>query len=281
MSSFQDFISQSLLFDSHCHLNAEQYDNDRDEVVERARKAGLKAIIDIGIDIKSSKKVIENSKKYEIVYASVGIDPENLIPGSDLFDQSLFDLSAEDFAKWLEGKFEELKKLAEYEKVIMIGETGMDNYWLTKSDELDQETKERSLKRQEQLFRMHCKLAKNVNKPLTIHSRNAIEKCLQILQEEKVSPEMVVFHSLTPDIGDTEEKFFSKVNKIINYRYYIGINGIITFKNADLIRSVYKKVFGVYGKRNFLLETDGPFLSPEPYRGKRNEPKNISNILVS
>jgi len=291
---FFDLISQNLFFDSHCHLNAEQFDTDRAEVVDRAEKAGVKAIIDVGTDLKSSKKAVENAAKYEIVYVAVGVDPEILIPDSDLFDEKVFSLDDDEFEKWLENIYAELAeliepvKIAKNEKVLMIGETGIDNYWLEKNENLTSELKKKSLERQIQLFRMHCKLAKKFKKPLTIHSRNAIEKCLAVLTEEKVDKNLAVFHSLTPDIGDDEKQFEEKVLKILKSGYYVGVNGIITFKNADLIRNVYSKIIGEKIENinlqnlfthKFILETDAPFLAPEPYRGQRNEPAFLKHIF--
>ena len=282
-----ELFKKGILFDSHCHLNDSSFDKDRDDVVKRAKNAGVEHIIDIGIDVESSKKAVANSKKYTSLFASVGVDPENIIPGSDLFHKELFDLSDGEFAKKLESLRKELGELAKNEKVLLIGETGIDNYWLTKSVEsgdIDSEDQRKSLQMQEMLFRMHCQLSKKSQKPLTIHSRNAIDDCLEILTEEDIPARMAIFHSLTPDIGDNEEKFYKKSGQILEKGYLIGVNGIITFKNAEMIRNVYRKFFELGDlekmyKAGFVFETDAPFLSPEPKRGERNEPGNLVYIL--
>lgn len=277
---FSDLITQNILFDSHCHLNTAEFDADRDEVVARAKEAGVKAIIDIGIDLDSSKKAIQDAQKSEIVYASVGIDPEILIPGTDLFNQEIFDLDDEAFEKWLEQSFLDLEKLAKEKKVLLIGETGMDNFWLEKSGTVSPEDKEKSLARQEALFQRHCDLAKKIEKPLSVHSRNAIEKCIEVLGNKGIPQTFAIFHSLTQDIEDNTESFEQKVRKILEKGFYIGVNGIVTFKNAELIRKAYKNALNKNNeyKKKFLLETDAPFLAPEPYRGKRNEPSWVVEI---
>ncbi|MBD3280782.1 hypothetical protein GF389_04635, partial [Candidatus Dojkabacteria bacterium] len=279
--TFASLLKNLKLFDSHCHLNDSSFDPDRNEVVERALKNGVEAIVDIGIDIKSSKKAIQNAEKYDSVYAAVGVDAENLIPGSDLFQKELFELPDVEFDKKLGQLKKELSELASHDKVIMIGETGMDDYWLQKSieeEKIAEGDREESLKRQEKMFRVHCEIAKEKGKPLSIHSRNAIEKCLQVLEEKKVPEDLAVFHSLTPDIKDSEKEFEQKVRRILGQGYLIGVNGIVTFKNADLIRNVYKKFFTLgedlekMYEAGFIFETDAPFLAPEPKRGERNEP---------
>ncbi|MBN1331546.1 TatD family hydrolase [Candidatus Dojkabacteria bacterium] len=284
---FIDIVKNASLFDSHCHLNDSTFDNDRDDVVKRAQSSGVEVIIDIGINIESSKKAIQNTEKYELVYASVGIDPENLIPGSDLFDEKISNLSDADFDKQLDDWNSDLEELAEDEKVLMVGETGLDNFWFTKAlvaGELNEVQAQKSLERQERLFKMHCELSKQTKKPLTIHSRNAINLCLEILQEEKIPEQTAVFHSLTPDIDDDEENFRKKVEEILSRGYFIGVNGIITFKNAKIIRNVYKKFFELGDlekmyEAGFIFETDAPFLAPEPKRGERNEPGNLGHLL--
>lgn len=281
-------IKNRKYFDSHCHLNEKGFDDDRDAVVDRARKVGLEAIVDIGTSIQSSKKAIANSQEYDIVYAAVGIDPENLIPGSELFQGSLFEMSDEDFDRFLSETEGKLTKLAQNDKVLMIGETGIDNYWLEKNDNLSDTDKAKSLGRQKKLFRLHIRIARKLNKPLTIHSRNAIKICLDLLQEESCPKGLAVFHSLTPDNSDDEKVFEQKVREILEAGYLIGVNGIITFKNADLIRNVYSKFFDIEDKNveleelyaaGFVLETDAPFLAPEPKRGERNEPGYLEFLI--
>jgi len=174
---FSDLLQQGVLFDSHCHLNEKAYDADRDEVVERAAQAGVSVIIDMPTDIESSKKAIENAAKYDMIYAAVGVDAENLIPVSDLFDSEIFELSDVDFKHWTNEVYTKLLALASNPKVLMIGETGMDNYWLVKAVENGKLTKEdakKSLERQRLLFDIHIRLSQATGKPMSIHSRNEI-----------------------------------------------------------------------------------------------------------
>lgn len=292
MQKFKELIEKSVLFDSHCHLNGQEYDDDRDEVVARAKEAGVKAIVDVGVSIESSKKALKNTKKYDIVYAAVGIDMETLVPGSELFDQEVFELNDSEFEAWLEEKARQLDSMIARELVLMVGETGIDDYWLKKSfddGQLTTEVRLKSIQRQEELFRMHIKLAKKYDKPLSVHSRNAIDHCLRILEEEDYN--YAVFHSLTPDNDDDQKNFYRKVNYILDAGFRIGINGIVTFTNAHLIKKVYTYTLGkkledgkmeklkdLY-KIGFVLETDGPYLSPYPHRGERNEPGYLKYIL--
>lgn len=289
--TFSDLISQSILFDSHCHLNAREFDNDRDEVVERAEEAGVGAIIDMGINLESSEKAIADSEKYDIVYAAVGIDPEFLVPGSDIFSEKVFHMSESNFDKWIEDAYRQLHRLANIPKVLMIGETGIDNYWLMKNKDITQEQRELSIKRQKKLFEMHCKLAKELGKPLSIHSRNVINECLEVLQSQEIPAKTAVFHSLTLDLNDDADSFQEKVDEILRRGYYIGVNGIITFESAEIIRRTYRNILekenpgaiklqNLYQK-GFILETDSPFLAPEEHRGERNEPGFIKEIYPS
>ncbi len=296
MKTFEEIIQKNVLFDSHCHLNDLAYDDDRNDVVTRAIGANVEFIIDIGVDLDSSIKAIASAKKYKQVYASVGVDPEILIPGSDLFDEQIFDLDDVGFQNWLEFIKKELNSLAKQEKVIMIGETGIDNYWLQKSD-LEERIRRISLDRQADLFKVHSQVAKANNMPLSIHSRNAIDKVLKILISEKIEKRKAVFHSLTPDNLDTEAIFESKWKEIINSGYYIGINAISTYKGANLLKAQLIKhislntgisrLSSIYLQNELkslydaqvLFETDGPFLAPAPYRGQRNEPSYLKNII--
>ncbi len=306
---FYDILERGELFDSHCHLNVSVYDEDRDDVVERAVNAGVNNVIDISNDTPSSIKSLEVSKEYsKTVYSAVGIHPEVYILGSDLYDEN-FDLDSE---------FRKIEDLVEMniDHVAMIGETGLDYYWLKKGE--NQESRiMNSVKRQQELFIKHIKLANKYNLPLTIHSRSAVSDCIRLVAEYEGRG---VFHSLTNEepnnvslsrstehsrsgVEDTlleqEKIFYNQVNDILELGFLVGINGIITYKNAEIIQNVFRRVFRERFKggtlnpqRNlgpqdlyevgFVLETDGPFLSPtnyEPVVKRRNEPESVKKIL--
>lgn len=280
---FKEFLEKNFLIDTHCHLNDGVFDEDREELL----KSEIFAVIDIGIDLKSSKKAIENAKNFKNkVYASVGIDPEIFIAGSELFNPDL-DINAE---------FSQLEKLIEENsaEVIMIGETGMDNYWIQRNEELTDAERAESLDKQGKLFKRHIELAGKYDLPLTIHSRNAVDECINILQSANYPH--AVFHSLTPNNDSNEEEFYRQVSSILEMGAMIGINGIITYKSADKIRNVYKRMWEEKGiqysnaeellselyRIGFVLETDGPFLVPSnftPSEKRRNEPAAVVKIL--
>ncbi len=241
-------------------------------------------IFDIGVSVESSKLTVENHQKFpNLISASVGIDPEIHIPGSELY------------IEFSDNK-NEIEKLKNFiyenkDKIAMIGETGIDLYWLKKQNIETQS----SITKQKELFKSHIELSHTFKKPLTIHSRNAIQACIDILKEkDQTSASYIkgVFHSLTPDIEDNENSFYTKCKTILEMGYFIGINGILTFKNATIIRNTFVKILkenykseltkiephNIY-ESGFVLETDGPYLAPTPIRGTVNTPGNIKIIF--
>lgn len=220
------------LIDSHCHLDMEQFDSDRDEVIERSKENGLEYIINIGSDRDGNLKCLELSDKYLHIYSSVGIHPHD--------------------AKTLDDKlFDELKKWAKKLKVVAIGETGLDYHYMHSPKEV-----------QIDAFKKHITLAKELTLPIIVHSREAKDDTLNILQKEAVWVPGVM-HCFSGD-GDM-------ARKAIDMGFYISIAGPVTFKNADSLRKVAKAI----PDERLLIETDAPYLSPVPKRGKRNEPSYL------
>ncbi len=280
-------MEKKVLFDSHCHLNEEVYDNDRDQVVARSIKNGVEYIFDIPARLNSVYNVIEYAKKNSHIFASIGIDMETCVPGSDLFEND-FEKVQREVNQLLELDFENNKKF-----IQMVGETGIDLYWMNKVH-LDPKQILDSLEKQKWLFQIHIDIANKYQLPLTIHSREAIAECLKILNEKiAITHKRIygIFHSLTPETGDDESSFYHKVKEIHEAGFIVGLNGIVTFKNAHIIRNTVLKIIreNTIKKNNFELsdiyasgfvfETDGPFLSPEGKRGERNEPRNIKSIV--
>ncbi len=266
-------IFLNKLIDTHAHLNASVYDNDLKEVIQSASQSGVEQIWDVSVDLESSRKSCEIAKKYSNVKSFIGIVAEVFIPGSDLFADLNTKLS------WFDQAKKDLKELFvnNKENIVGIGETGMDYYWIEKDKSVSFESKKRSKFLQEKLFRMQLELAEELQLPLTIHSRAAELDCLKIASEYQVTG---IFHSFTGD--------YQAAKGILDKGFALGINGIITFKNADSLREVYKKIVGrikpdlpitdLYSKGIFF-ETDAPFLSPEGKRGSRNEPSNLRDIF--
>jgi TatD DNase family protein len=235
-------VSDSGLVDTHCHLNFDVFDPDRDVVIERARNHGITRILIPGIDIQTSTSAIKLAHIYPEVYASIGIHPNQ---GLD----------------WTSDSISELKKLAGDVKVIAIGEIGLDYYRDRTPKEL-----------QRSIFKQQLDLAAELGLPVIIHNRNASEDILHILHEwhtllTKSTLELAgnpgVLHSFSGD--ETQANDVSLLN------FKMGITGPVTFAKSQNLQSL----IGVIAIGNLLIETDAPFLSPHPYRGKRNEPANV------
>ncbi|HOK56486.1 MAG TPA: TatD family hydrolase [bacterium] len=223
-------------FDTHCHLDFEQFDNDRKEVIERAKNQNVEYILNVGTGIESSKKVIEIAEKYDFIFASVGIHP------LDISDYDIEDLK-------------EIEKLAKREKVIAVGETGLDYYY-------SKENKEK----QKDFFRAQIEIAGKYNLPLIIHQRESKNELIEMIEKVKI-PEKVVFHCFG---GDNELAEYCKKRG-----FFISFTGILTFKNAKNVKEVAK----IYPVEKIMVETDAPFLAPQIFRGKRNEPFMVKYIV--
>lgn len=275
MSLFDYFQSRfgsiDFLFDSHCHLTSFS-ESELEKLVEDSLKAEVMKIIDIAVDIKTSRQTIANSKKFpNVIYPTAGIDPEIAIPGSELF---VPDLTEDEISKLLS----ELEQLIEENKenLIMIGECGLDYYWIYKN-KLSEKEITKSIKFQELLFKGQVRLAEKYNLPLSIHHRSSLEDCLQIVSEYREVK--ALFHSFTGN--------FAEVKLILEKGYGVGINGIVTYKTALELKQDIQKVFGNsfplkpedFYKKNIFFETDAPYLVPRKGKGVRNTPMNIGLIF--
>lgn len=226
-----------MLIDTHVHLNAEQYDEDLEAVIERARDNGVDRMFVVGFDTPTVERTMELIDQYEFIYGIIGWHPVDAV---DCTEERL---------EWIE-------KLAEHHKVIGIGETGLDYHW-------DKSPKDV----QQALFRKQIALAKRVNLPIIIHNREATQDCIDILKEEHAEEIGGIMHSFSasPEIAD------DVINKL---NFYVSLGGPVTFKNAKQPKEVAKHV----PFDRLLVETDAPFLSPHPYRGKRNEPVRVTLV---
>ncbi|MCX7916683.1 MAG: TatD family hydrolase [bacterium] len=223
-------------FDTHCHLDFQQFEIDRDYVIKRAKQENVEYILNVGTGIESSRKVIEISEKYDFIYASCGIHP------LDVSDYKIEDLK-------------EIEKLVRNKKVIAIGETGLDYYY-------SKENKEK----QKDFFIAQVEIAGKYNLPLIIHQRESKNDLIEIIERIKL-PEKIVFHCFG---GDIELAQYCKEKN-----FYISFTGILTFKNAKNVKEVVK----IYPIEKIMVETDAPFLTPHPFRGKRNEPFMVKYII--
>jgi TatD DNase family protein len=223
-----------LLVDSHAHLEDEKYDRDREKVIEECKK-DLTFLINVGSNLLTSKQSIELAHNYDFIYASVGIHPHDA--------QREFD------------KVEEIERLALQEKVVAIGEIGLDYYYNDPPKEF-----------QKEVFTKQIRLAKKLNLPIIIHDRDAHGDILDILKQEWTKDLRGVFHSYS---GSVEMAF-----QVIEMNFYISLGGPVTFKNAKKPKEVAKAV----PIEKLLIETDSPYLTPEPYRGKRNTPVYVKFV---
>ena len=221
-----------MFVDTHAHLDFDTYDNDREKVIQRAIENHVLAIITIGTDLETSKQAILLAEKYASIFASVGIHPS-------------------DCANLKDKDFEFIKELAGHEKVIAIGEIGLDYYHMHAEKEV-----------QHKVFKKQIAIARKLNLPVIIHNRDSHADMLQILDKEGVKDIGGVLHSFSGDINF--------LNNIIAMNMHVSFTGNITFKKSTSDQLVKNAPI-----ENLLLETDCPFLTPVPLRGKRNEPAFI------
>lgn len=232
------------LIDTHCHLNFDSYDQDLPDVLKRAAEAGVQRVINPGVDAESSRAGIALAEKFPgVVFAAVGIHPNSTAD----FTSSLLE--------------DEIKPLVDAPGVIAIGEIGLDYYW-------DKSPKDM----QRRAFEAQLALAKACELPVIIHNREASEDVIAILEDwaRDLPPALKtrpgVLHSFSAPAEIAE--------RALAAGFYLGFTGPITYKNADLLRRVAATV----PLDRILVETDGPFLTPIPHRGERNEPAYIPII---
>jgi TatD DNase family protein len=227
-----------LLIDSHCHLDFESFDADRDAVVQRAIEAGVTQIVVPALDLDNCRTVLALTEKYEGVFAAIGVHPNSS-------------------AEWQDSWIGVLRDLARQPKVVAIGEIGLDYYW----DKSPKAVQQRALG-------LQLELAAELNLPVIIHNRESSADVIRLLSESPLvgRKNPGVLHSFS---GDWETAVSA-----LNLGYYLGFTGPVTFKKADDLREIARKV----PDDRILVETDAPFLTPHPYRGKRNEPAYVAYV---
>lgn len=229
------------MIDVHCHLNFKAFENDLEDVIKRAKEAGVEKIINVGTSIDSSIKAVELAQKYEDLYAIVGIHPHH----ADKLER---------------GWEKEIESLAKKTKVLAIGEIGLDYYSYTSNGIVDP-------KLQKKVFEAQIEIAKNVDLPLQIHNRQAGANIIEILRHHKSTLRKVpgMFHCFAAD--------FDILKKVLDLGFYIGYDGNITYKGiAKGETTNLTELLNKTPISRLVIETDAPFLTPQPYRGSRNEP---------
>ncbi|HOA80332.1 MAG TPA: TatD family hydrolase [Defluviitaleaceae bacterium] len=224
-----------MYFESHAHYDDEAFNEDREELLSDLTKNGIDYVIQTAADISSSKEGLNLAKKYDFIYCSIGVHPHEV-------------------KELNEDNFNELKILSKEEKVVAIGEIGLDYYYDNSPRDL-----------QKYWFERQIEWAIEENLPIIVHSREASQETFNIINKIN-PPKKGVIHCYSGSAEMAEE--------YIKMGYYIGIGGTVTFKNAKKIVEVVEKI----PISSILIETDAPYLSPEPYRGRRNDSTKLKFI---
>ena len=225
-----------MLIDTHVHLNADQYDEDLQEVIDRALEEGIDRMFVVGFDTNTIERTMKLIDQYDFIYGIIGWHPVDAI---DCTEERL---------QWIE-------ELSKHPKIIGIGEMGLDYHWDKSPKDI-----------QKEVFRKQIALAKRVQLPIIIHNREATQDCVDILKEDNASEVGGIMHSFS---GSNEI-----ADEILKMNFYISLGGPVTFKNAKQPKEVAQHV----PLDRLLVETDAPYLSPHPYRGKRNEPARVKLV---
>lgn len=237
-----------MIFDSHTHIQFPEFDADRDAVIKRALDAGI-WMVNAGTNFESSKKAVELAHQYkEGVYATVGIHPHDADTDYD---------------------FALIEELARDPKVVGIGETGLDYYRIKNQESRIWNNESEIKERQKELFIKHIELAQKVGKPLIIHCREAHNDILSIPNSKFQIPDST--HGVMHFFGGIGA--WENLDEYLKMGFYISLAGVITFKNYKDAENVKKIPLD-----RILIETDAPYVAPEPYRGKRNEPYYVKYV---
>lgn len=230
-----------MIFETHAHYDDDKFNEDRGELISKLPSCGIKKVINVSSNYGSIDKSIELAHTYTYVYAAVGIHPEDIEEAGEL-----------------DALIEKLRVAAKDEKVIAIGEIGLDYYW--EKDEKKQEI-------QKEWFIAQMNLARELKLPVIIHSRDAGDDTLRIMKEIRANEIKGVIHcySYSPEMA----------REFLKMGYYIGVGGVVTFTNGKkLVNTVIET-----DMERILLETDSPYLSPVPFRGKRNDSTNLAYVV--
>jgi len=225
-----------MLIDTHTHLDDARYNDDREAMIARAREAGVEAFVTIGCDLATSQAAVALASQHHFVYASIGVHPHEVKHISE---------------SW----YDEFRRLVKNKKVVAYGEIGLDYHYNHSSP-----------KEQRERCREQIQLARELNLPIIIHTREAQDDTMTILKEEKASEIGGVFHCFSGDAWLAKEA--------LDLGFYLSFSGILTFQNATMLRDIAKHT----PLDRMLIETDCPYLTPVPYRGKRNEPAYVAYV---
>ncbi len=226
-----------MFVDSHCHLDRLDYEKkhrDIADVVQKAMAKQVSHLLSVSVTLEAFPAMLAAVMPFENVFASCGVHPLDLD------------------STWTT---DQLLELAQHPKVVAIGETGLDYYYSTENKA-----------EQQQAFREHLRISRQLNKPVIVHTRDAKADTLQILREEKVGDAGGVLHCFTED--------WEMAKSALDLGMFISISGIVTFRNAEALREVTKQI----PMDRLLIETDSPYLAPVPHRGHQNEPAYVADV---
>ena len=225
-----------MFIDSHSHLDDDRFNEDRDVLIKSLKENKVDIAINVGADLETSINSVKLADKYDNIYATVGVHPHS---ASEVTEETL----------------DQFREMAKNEKVVAIGEIGLDFYYDNSPRDI-----------QRKWFKEQINLAKELDLPVVIHSRDATKETFDIIKEAQDGSLRGVLHCFSGSVEMAME--------YIKLGFYISLGGPVTFKNARVVREVAEAV----PLDKLLIETDCPYLTPEPYRGKRNEPKYVSYV---
>ena len=225
----------TMIFETHAHYDDEQFDLDREELLSSMPEQGVGTIVNVSATYESCERVVELVKRYSFMYAAVGIHPDEV-------------------GSLNEERFQQMKELCKQEKVVAVGEIGLDYYWDNESHDV-----------QKEWFVRQLDLARELNLPVLIHSREAAADTMEIMKEHGQGLRGVI---LCYSYSKEQAKEYVKMG------YYIGVGGVVTFKNARKLKETVEEI----PLTSIVLETDCPYLAPVPFRGKRNNSSYIKYV---
>lgn len=225
-----------MIFDSHAHYDDEAFDGDREEVLASLRENGIGIVVNVGASLEGTKRTVQLTQKYPFVYGAAGVHPDEV-------------------GELNEERFLWLREQCMQEKIVAVGETGLDYYWDKENHEL-----------QKKWFIRQLRLAKELELPVIVHSREAAADTMEILKQEYNAQTRVVIHCYS--------YFVEMAREYLKMGYYLGIGGVLTFKNAKKLKEVVCEA----PLERLLLETDCPYLAPVPHRGERNDSRYLSYV---
>lgn len=227
-----------MLFDTHAHLDHSRFDEDREELIRKIHAEGISLIVNPGADIESSKRAVELAREYDFIYATVGVHPHD---AKDLNEDA----------------FEMIKEMAKFEKVVAIGEIGLDYYYDNSPRDIQREA-----------FIRQIKMANELNLPIVVHSRDASKDTYDIIKEYKKKDIGCLLHCFGQSMEMAE--------LYVDLGCHISFAGPLTFKNSHKLKEVARNI----PIDRILIETDAPYLTPEPFRGKRNDPSKVRYVAL-